>query len=66
MPTVASTSYGLVLPAIFGLATSVPLIIVLGLIWYFNVKGLIMKKKYEGRKNHTKDCWGIANPYWTI
>lgn len=44
MPTVASTSYGLVLPAIFGLATSIPLIIVLGLIWYFNVKGLIMKK----------------------
>ncbi|MFJ7732100.1 sulfite exporter TauE/SafE family protein [Lysinibacillus sp. NPDC097231] len=44
MPTVVSTSYGLVLPAIFGVATSIPLIIILGLMWYFNVKGLIMKK----------------------
>ncbi|MFL0584353.1 sulfite exporter TauE/SafE family protein [Solibacillus silvestris] len=44
MPTVASTSYGLVLPTIFGVATSIPLIMILGLIWYFDVKGLIMKK----------------------
>lgn len=47
MPTVISTSYGLVLPAIFGVATSIPLIIILGLIWYFDVKGLIMKKSMK-------------------
>ena len=47
MPTVASTSYGLVLPAVFGISTSVPLIIILGLIWYFDVKGLIMKKSMK-------------------
>lgn len=47
MPTVVSTSYGLVLPALFGIATSIPLIIILGLIWYFDVKGLIMKKSMK-------------------
>ena len=47
MPTVVATSYGLVLPAIFGVATSVPLIIILGLIWYFDVKGYIMKKSMK-------------------
>ncbi len=47
MPAVLSTSYGLVLPVIFGIATSVPLIIIIGLIWYFDVKGLIMKKSMK-------------------
>lgn len=47
MPTVVSTSYGLVLPVIFGVATSIPLIIILGLIWYFDVKGYIMKKSMK-------------------
>ncbi len=47
MPTVVSTSYGLVLPAIFGVATSIPLKIILGLIWYFDVRGLIMKKSMK-------------------
>ncbi|NLY80838.1 MAG: sulfite exporter TauE/SafE family protein [Lysinibacillus sp.] len=47
MPTVISSSYGLVLPAIFGIATSIPLIIILVLIWIFNVKGYIMKKSVK-------------------
>ncbi|WP_042472253.1 cytochrome c biogenesis CcdA family protein [Bacillus ndiopicus] len=47
MPIVASTSYGIVLPAIFGSATSIPLIIVLWFIWYFDVKGLVMKKSMK-------------------
>lgn len=47
MPTVISTPYGLVLPAIFGLATSIPLFIILALIWSFDVKGLIMKKSMK-------------------
>lgn len=44
MPTVVSTSYGIVLPLIFGVATSIPLFIILGLIWYFDIKGLILKR----------------------
>lgn len=44
MPTVISTSYGLVLPAIFGVATSIPLIILFILIEVFDTKSLIMKK----------------------
>ncbi|MBM7607288.1 cytochrome c biogenesis protein CcdA [Lysinibacillus composti] len=47
MPNVISTSYGFILPAIFGLATSIPLIVILGLIWYFDLKGLIMKKSMK-------------------
>ncbi|PYF02641.1 urease accessory protein UreH domain-containing protein [Ureibacillus chungkukjangi] len=47
MPTVVSTSYGIVLPVIFGIATSIPLMIILGLVWYFDVKSLIMKKSMK-------------------
>ncbi|MCM3387894.1 urease accessory protein UreH domain-containing protein [Ureibacillus chungkukjangi] len=47
MPTVVSTSFGIILPVIFGFATSIPLIIILGLIWYFDIKGLIMKKSIK-------------------
>lgn len=59
MPTVVSTSYGLVLPAVFGVATSIPLIIVIGLIWYFNVKGLIMKKSMKVGKIIQKIAGGL-------
>ncbi|MGE7021254.1 sulfite exporter TauE/SafE family protein [Solibacillus cecembensis] len=47
MPTVITTSYGLVLPAIFGIMTSLPLLIILGLFWYFGVRGHIMKKSMK-------------------
>ncbi|WP_107942372.1 sulfite exporter TauE/SafE family protein [Metasolibacillus sp. FSL H7-0170] len=47
MPIVASSSYGLALPAVFGIATTIPLLIVLYLIWYFDVKGLVMKKSMK-------------------
>lgn len=43
MPTVVTTSYGLILPAIFGMATSVPLILILALIQWFDTKRFIMK-----------------------
>jgi len=43
MPTVATSSYGLVLPAIFGVATSVPLLVILGLIHLFDAKRFIMR-----------------------
>lgn len=48
MPIVLSTSYGAVLPSIFAIGTSIPLIIAVFLIWYFGIEGRLMKK--EGRK----------------
>ncbi len=43
MPIVASTSYGFILPSIFGVATAVPLIIMLLLLYVFNAKRLIVR-----------------------
>lgn len=48
MPIVLSTSYGAVLPSIFAIGTSIPLIIAVFLIWYFGIDGRFMKK--QGRK----------------
>jgi len=44
MPVVIVTSYGAVLPAVFGIGTSLPLIIVIFLIWYFGASGAILKR----------------------
>lgn len=44
MPIVVTTSYGAVLPAVFGIGTSFPLIIVIFLIWYFGASGAILKR----------------------
>ncbi len=43
MPVVLSTSYGAVLPAVFGLGTSLPLLFSVFLIWYFELSGTLMK-----------------------
>lgn len=47
MPTVVSTSYGFLLPAVFGIATSIPLILLFVLIWFFDAKKLIMKSSIK-------------------
>jgi len=44
MPIVLITSYGVVLPAVFGIGTSLPLLIVIFLIWYFGASGAILKR----------------------
>ncbi|GKV66901.1 MULTISPECIES: sulfite exporter TauE/SafE family protein [unclassified Sporosarcina] len=44
MPMVITTSYGFVLPIVFGIATSLPLILLFFLIWFFDAKRLVMKK----------------------
>lgn len=44
MPVVATTSYGFILPTVFGVATSIPLILLFFLIWFFDAKRLIMKR----------------------
>lgn len=43
MPTVISTSYGIALPAVFGVATSIPLLLIFALIEVFDAKRVIMK-----------------------
>ena len=47
MPVVLSTSYGVLLPSLFAIGTSMPLFIAIFLIWYFGAGGAVMKK---GRK----------------
>ncbi|MEK3997132.1 sulfite exporter TauE/SafE family protein [Psychrobacillus sp. FSL W7-1493] len=47
MPTVVSTSYGFLLPAVFGIATSIPLILLFVLIWLFDAKKIIMKRSMK-------------------
>ncbi|TFB14105.1 sulfite exporter TauE/SafE family protein [Filobacillus milosensis] len=47
MPVVLSTSYGAVLPSVFGIGTSIPLLIAIFLIWYFELGGALVKR---GRK----------------
>ncbi|MFS0752800.1 cytochrome c biogenesis CcdA family protein [Oceanobacillus sp. 1P07AA] len=44
MPVVLETSNGIVLPSVFGLGTSLPLMMVIFLIWYFGASGAILKK----------------------
>jgi len=47
MPTVVTTPYGFILPAIFGIATSVPLIVMLILLHLFDAKRFIMKSSMK-------------------
>lgn len=43
MPTVVTSSYGFVLPAVFGIATSIPLLIIFALIEAFDTKRNILR-----------------------
>lgn len=47
MPVVSSTSYGLVLPAVFGIATSFPLILLFLIIWVFETDRRVMRKSVK-------------------
>lgn len=48
MPMATAVSYGAILPVIFAIGTSVPLIIAIFLIWYLDLGGKLVKK--QGRK----------------
>ncbi|MFC0477384.1 sulfite exporter TauE/SafE family protein [Robertmurraya beringensis] len=48
MPIALAVPYGPVLPAIFAVGTSIPLILSIFLIWYFDLSGKLLKK--NGRK----------------
>src|SRR5699024_671190 len=44
MPIVLITSYGVVLPSVFGIGASLPLLLVFFLFWYFGASGAILKR----------------------
>lgn len=48
MPMSLSVSYGIFLPGVFALGTSLPLLLAVFIIWYFGLSGKLTKKK--GRK----------------
>ncbi|TFB18523.1 sulfite exporter TauE/SafE family protein [Filobacillus milosensis] len=53
MPMVLSSSYGMILPSLFGIGTAFPFLIFLFLIWYFGINGTIMNKgRSVGKKIH--------------
>jgi cytochrome c-type biogenesis protein len=47
MPMVLSSNYGILLPSLFALGTSLPLIIVLIIIWMLGVDGSLLNKSKE-------------------
>lgn len=44
MPIVLATPYGVVLPSVFAVGTSIPLIIAIFLVWYFGLNGQFKKR----------------------
>lgn len=48
MPVSLSVSYGAVLPTVFAMGTSFPFILVIFLLWYFDLSGKLVRK--QGRK----------------
>jgi cytochrome c-type biogenesis protein len=44
MPIVLQSNYGLILPAIFGIGTSIPLILFLLIIWFLGINGTLLKR----------------------
>ncbi|WP_174733094.1 sulfite exporter TauE/SafE family protein [Mesobacillus harenae] len=47
MPIVLSSSYGAILPTIFAVGTSIPVILLIGVIWFIGLDGSLMKKSKE-------------------
>ncbi|VEF47570.1 cytochrome c biogenesis protein transmembrane region [Bacillus freudenreichii] len=44
MPVVLTSSYGLILPTVFGIGTSIPVLVVIGMISYIGLSGSLMKR----------------------
>lgn len=51
MPITISTPYGFIFPAVFGIATTLPLLILYFLIWFFDAKRFIMKSSMKTGQN---------------
>ncbi|MDR6998273.1 sulfite exporter TauE/SafE family protein [Neobacillus niacini] len=47
MPIVVSSNYGAVLPSIFAIGTSLPLLIFMFMVWFLGMDGTIMKKSRQ-------------------
>ena len=45
MPMSLTVSYGPVLPSVFAIGTSLPLLVAIFILWYFELNGKFMKKK---------------------
>lgn len=74
MPVVIGSNYGVILPGIFALGTSMPLFIAIFLIWYYGVSGVVIKKgKRLGIIIHKTSGWimvfiGLLDTitYWSL
>lgn len=44
MPVVLTSSYGMILPTVFGIGTSIPVLVVIGVISFLGLSGSLMKK----------------------
>ncbi|RKL68500.1 cytochrome C biosynthesis protein [Salipaludibacillus neizhouensis] len=47
MPLTLSTSYGVIMPSVFAIGTSIPFLFVIFVIWYLGLGGAILKKGRE-------------------
>ncbi|WP_394140678.1 urease accessory protein UreH domain-containing protein [Cytobacillus oceanisediminis] len=59
MPMAMAVSYGTILPAIFAVGTSLPLIIAIFLIWYLGLGGRLLKKKGRRLGNIVQKATGL-------
>ncbi len=60
MPMVLSSSYGVVLPSIFAIGTSLPLLLAVLFIWYFDLGGKMIKKKARKLGSYIQRAAGMV------
>lgn len=74
MPVALTESYGMVLPSVFAVGTTVPIFILMFLIWFFEAGGMVMKRgkrvgsiiqKVAGAFLVVLGIWDTLT-YWTI
>ena len=64
MPVVLETSYGFVLPSVFGIGTSLPLLLIIFLYLVFWGKWDYIKEKQKNRFTRSETCRGYYSCYW--
>ena len=47
MPVVLTSSYGMFLPAVFGVGTSIPLLVIIGMVSYLGFSGALLRKSWQ-------------------
>ncbi|OZM57390.1 cytochrome C biosynthesis protein [Lottiidibacillus patelloidae] len=75
MPIVLSSSFGVILPSVFAIGTSIPVILTVFLLWYFKLDGRLMKKQGRRLGSYVQKAAGLLMiilgiidtiTYWTI